>query len=139
MNSEFSIAIHSLSLLAICSDRIVTSEMIASSACVHPARVRKILSLLRKNGYIQSKEGAGGGFYLSSDPQKVTLGEIYRLTCYGTLKPKCSKNNESCFVGAHINNVLQMIMQDAEKQVEMFLKNTTISDVFDLMKQQSND
>jgi DNA-binding IscR family transcriptional regulator len=62
MNSDFTLAIHSLSYLALQSDRMSTAsqlrvncEAISESAGVHPVRIRKVLSLLKKHGIIKSK------------------------------------------------------------------------------------
>lgn len=136
MNSNFSIALHCLLLLADQPNNMATSNLIADRACVHPVRIRKILGLLRKEGYIRSKEGAGGGFYLASDPRKVTLDEIYRLTSYGTLSPKCPNINKDCAIGANIQETLKSIFHQAELQVELFLKQYTIWDVLCLVKGQ---
>ncbi len=66
MNSDFTLAIHSLTYLALQPDRMSTSNAISESAGVHPVRIRKVLSLLKKHKFIQSKEGTGGGFIFRS-------------------------------------------------------------------------
>ncbi len=38
-----------------------------------------ILLDLKKGGYVGSKQGSGGGYYLVKDPRQITLAEIYRL------------------------------------------------------------
>ena len=38
-----------------------------------------ILLDLKKGGYVASKQGSGGGYYLVKDPRQITLAEIYRL------------------------------------------------------------
>src|SRR4051812_26392665 len=98
MNSEFTIAVHSLVLLAYIPGNMASSDYIASNVTTHPARVRKIMGFLRKQGYVTSKEGIGGGFILNCDPVQITLGEIYRLTAFGSLKPNwCSGDpNTEC-------------------------------------------
>lgn len=136
MNSEFSIALHCLLLLADQPNMIATSNEIAHRACVHPVRIRKILGILRREGYIRSKEGAGGGFYLASDPCQVTLDEIYRLTSIGTLRPKCPTSNKDCIISANFKETLHNIFYQAESQVELFLKQYTIRDVLHLVKSQ---
>ena len=47
MSSDFTLAIHSLTYLALQPDRMSTSNAISESACVHPVRIRKVLSLLK--------------------------------------------------------------------------------------------
>jgi DNA-binding IscR family transcriptional regulator len=57
MNSDFTLAIHSIIFLALQPDRMSPSDAISESACVHPVRIRKVLSLLKKYGFIKLKEG----------------------------------------------------------------------------------
>ena len=44
---------------------------------------RKFLELilldLKKGGFVNSKQGAGGGYYLVKAPETILIGEIYRL------------------------------------------------------------
>ncbi|SHE78732.1 transcriptional regulator, BadM/Rrf2 family [Seinonella peptonophila] len=138
MNSDFSLAVHSLLLLAHHSEQMITSDVIAASACVHPVRARKILSLLCKNHYICSKEGAGGGFFLAKHATDIWLDELYQLISTGSLKPKCPKRNDDCLIGSNIEHVLEGIFSEAEKQVVKFLNGYNIADVLKLIKQEQN-
>ncbi|MDX8362803.1 MULTISPECIES: Rrf2 family transcriptional regulator [Bacillaceae] len=135
MNSEFSLAVHSLTYLALLPGKMATSDYLAESASVHPVRIRKMLSLLKKNGYIKSKEGAGGGFILACEPSEVTLKEIYSITSEGTLQPKCSQANEQCIIGANMKHVLFSIFQDAEEHLGNFLGQFTIADILVQIKE----
>jgi Rrf2 family protein len=136
MNSNFTLAVHSLTLLALQPDRMSSSESIAESACVHPVRIRKVLSLLRKHGLITSKEGSGGGFILLN-PSKVTLWDIYKITSEGALQPRCPDSNEQCIVGANMKNVLFSIFIGAEEHLGEYLKRYTIKEVVDFIKQEA--
>ncbi|MGG1481704.1 Rrf2 family transcriptional regulator [Bacillus smithii] len=129
MNSDFSIAVHCVTYLATRSEQIVTSEDIAHSVTVHPARLRKILSLLRKEGIILSKEGAKGGFSLKEKAENITLDKIFMLTSEGALVPKCPEANENCIVGKNLSSILINIFDDAEKHLMNYLKGITIQDI----------
>lgn len=135
MNSDFTLAIHSLTLLALQPDRMSTSEYISESACVHPVRIRKVLSLLKKHGFIKSKEGTGGGFIFAKDLDEVNLWDIYKITSEGALQPKCPDSNEKCIVGANMQKVLFAIFLGAEEHLGEYLKNYTIKEVVDLVNQ----
>ncbi|KIL41019.1 Rrf2 family transcriptional regulator [Gordoniibacillus kamchatkensis] len=136
MNSEFTIAVHSLVLLAYKSDHMATSDYIAMNVATHPARIRKVMSLLRKQGYVRTKEGIGGGFTLSCDPAKVTLAEIYRLTSLGTLKPSwCSGDpGKECPVSANMKPVMDSIFFEAELNMERYLEGQTIAGVLEQLQ-----
>lgn len=138
MNSDFTLAIHSLTYLALQSDRMSTSDAISESAGVHPVRIRKVLSLLKKHGFIKSKEGTGGGFIFTLDLSEVNLWDIYMITSEGALQPKCPDSNEKCIVGANMKRVLFTIFLGAEEHLGEYLKNYTIKEVVDLVNQEQN-
>ncbi|WP_371068688.1 Rrf2 family transcriptional regulator [Sediminibacillus sp. JSM 1682029] len=135
MNSEFTLAVHSLTYLALHPGRMATSNAIAESTAVHPVRVRKVLGLLRKQGYIAAKEGCAGGFILQVDPGELGLHDIYKITSKGTLLPKCSSANPDCVVGANMKTTLTTIFGNAEKQLETFLAGYSIKDVALMVRQ----
>jgi Rrf2 family protein len=136
VNSEFTIAVHSLVFLAYVPGKMASSDCIAENVATHPARVRKVMGLLRKKGYVISKEGVGGGFILLMDPSQVTLGEVYRLTSVGSLQPNwCSGDtNLNCMVSSNIEEVMEQVFCDAERHLERYLDNLTISNVLDQIK-----
>ncbi|WP_409288056.1 Rrf2 family transcriptional regulator [Peribacillus sp. SCS-37] len=131
MNSDFTLAIHSLTYLALQPDRMSTSEAISESAGVHPVRIRKVLSLLKKHGFIDSRQGTGGGFIFSRELSDVSLWDIYKITSEGALQPKCPESNEECLVGANIQRVLFSIFLGAEEHLGHYLINYTIADIID--------
>ncbi|PYI50590.1 RrF2 family transcriptional regulator [Paenibacillus flagellatus] len=138
MNSDFVIAVHSLTYLAHLEGKLATSDTIARSVSVHPVRVRNVLSLLRKHGYIRSKEGAGGGFTMSRSPGEVTLDELYRLTSEGSVKPKWPNPNPQCVIGANIESAMDGIFTDAERQMERYFERYTIADVLNTVHERAS-
>ncbi len=136
MNSEFTIAVHSLVFLAYKTDHMATSDMIAHNVNTHPSRVRKVMSCMRKSGYIVTKEGLGGGYMLNCNPEEVSLAEIYRATSIGSMKPSwCSgKVDEACVVACNMAEVMDHIFCDAEQQLLIYLQQTKISDVLERVR-----
>jgi len=55
------------------------TDDIARSANVPKKFLELILLDLKRGGYVQSKQGAGGGYHLLQQPQKITLADIYRF------------------------------------------------------------
>lgn len=132
MTSDFTLAVHCLMLLARHKECLLTSEKIAESASVHPVRARKMLALLKKSGYLGSKEGTAGGFFMAFDPDRVTLDELYQLVASGSLQPKCPKGNPDCVFGANIEKVLHQVFQESEQQLSVFLRGFTINQLLDM-------
>jgi DNA-binding IscR family transcriptional regulator len=73
----------------------VTSEMLAKPMGTNTVVIRRIMAGLRKQGYVQSEKGHGGGM-LACDLSKVTLGDIYAalgspsLLAIGNRTDRCS-------------------------------------------------
>lgn len=131
MNSEFSIAVHSLVLLTHRPDHMAKSEMIARSVCTHPARVRKVMSILRNHGFVTTKEGSGGGYLLNCDPKTTNLAQIYRAVAIGSLKPNwCSGKSEmDCVVSANIHQVMDQLFLEAEQHLQLYWQRWTLEDI----------
>ncbi|TFE28931.1 RrF2 family transcriptional regulator [Cohnella luojiensis] len=128
MNSEFIIAVHSLVLLAHRPDGMASSEEIASNVCTNPVRVRKVMSCLRKNGFVDTREGSGGGYRLIREPGDMTLADVYRALAAGSLAPSwCSGDpNADCLVGSNMGEVMNAVFCGADQQLETYFQSITI-------------
>lgn len=135
MNSEFTVAIHCLLFLYRKAECMSNSEEIACSVSTHPARVRKVLSALRKQGYVATKEGVGGGYLLSANLQDITLGDLYRLFARGSLHPGWCSGSElsSCFVSSNIHGVMDLIFKGGEERLEAYYDEISLYDVKSLL------
>src|SRR3989337_1992087 len=63
--------------------------------------LEQLLLILKRAGYLESKRGVKGGYYLAKHPHQITLGEIIRLM-YGTPAPLFCvdpSTREKCPVG----------------------------------------
>ncbi len=136
MNSEFVIAVHSLVLLAYRPEGMATSDEIAANVCTHPARVRKVMGCLRKNGYVDTREGFGGGYKLCRNPDDVTLADVYRSLAAGFLAPGwCSGNPEmDCVVGSNMGEVMNDVFCGADRQLEAYFDRITIGSMLSRVK-----
>jgi Rrf2 family protein len=131
MNSEFTIAVHSLVFLAFLPERMASSEAIAENVQTNPARVRKVMGVLRKSGFVETREGTRGGYRLTIDPDRVTLGDVYRTMAHGPLMPSwCSGDPEmDCVVGSNMRSVMDGIFCSAEKRLEEYFDGITVTGV----------
>lgn len=55
----------------------ISSSEIAAAIGINSSKLRMILSMLAKNGIVDSNSGATGGFKLKKNPQDIHLQEIY--------------------------------------------------------------
>lgn len=137
MRSEFTVAVHCLALLAYLPDHRASSELLAHNVSTNPTRIRKIMSTLKKSGFVKTKEGIGGGYELNCQPAEVTLAEVYRAICGGTLKPHWSSGNpeEKCLVSANMSLVMDGFFREAELYYEEYLERNTLQTVLERLRQ----
>ncbi|QCJ42656.1 Rrf2 family transcriptional regulator [Bacillus sp. S3] len=136
MNSDFVIAMHSLVLLANLPDHMANSETIAENVCTNPARIRKVMGILRKEGFVKTKEGIGGGYLLNCDSDKTTLSQIYLAISSGSLKPHwCTGDPEKeCVISSNTQSVMDEIFVEAEQHMQAYLNQITINNVLQKIK-----
>lgn len=130
-NGRFATALHILTLLDIRKGELLSSEYIAGSINVNPAIVRKEIGNLRALGFIESKEGKGGGYTLGKPSSKITLSEVYRAVNDTPLLGRSNDPNPDCPVGKQINAHLKDLFTTAD---EIFLKQLDRITVKDFVK-----
>src|SRR5699024_2769218 len=79
MSSNFCVAIHGLVYLYH-SRSTVSSEELAKHICTNPARVRKVMLMLKKQGLVQTREGKDGGYSCAARAEEITLRHIAEAT-----------------------------------------------------------
>lgn len=57
----------------------VQIEVISKSENISQKFLESILLTLRKNGFLGSKKGKGGGYYLLKDPKDIKMSSIMRI------------------------------------------------------------
>jgi len=127
-NAKFATAIHILSLLEYSQGERLSSEYIAGSVNLNPALIRKEISNLKKLGFIASKEGNGGGFYLAKPAEQILLSEIYQAVKSVQLLGRYNKPNPACPVGRQINGNLDQLYADAELSLIRELEKHNLKD-----------
>ena len=96
-----------------------------------PAKfLEQILLTLKNAGLLQSKAGAGGGYYLARPPAEITLGQIVRVLD-GPLAPiRCvsSMAYERCVCADEETCGLRLVMLDVRNAIADILDHTTLAD-----------
>lgn len=93
----------------------LTSEVLAKALGTNPVVVRRTMAGLRKQGYVQSEKGHGGGWKLACDLTKVTLRDIYVAIGAPTLLAMSNRTETpGCLVEQSVNAALDGAFQDAE-------------------------
>ncbi len=126
-NIEFATAVHILTLLAITGDHL-SSPYIAGSININPVMVRRSLSVLRTHGFVETREGNGGGASLARPASQVLLSDVYRAVNDAALLGKLNRPNPDCKVGKQINNHLTELYNQADHALFNELSTITLAD-----------
>lgn len=130
MTSEFNVAVHALVYLHH-KNKTVSSEELAENICTNPARVRKVLSKLRKADLVVTKEGAEGGYQFVLDAEKVTLGDVGDALdlVYVSAGWKSGDTDMDCLVASGMAAVMDDIYGNLNAVCRRYLNRLTIHDI----------
>jgi len=129
-NSQFSVAIHILTMLARSEGENVKSECLAGSVNTNAVVIRRLLSQLGHADLVTSQTGAAGGTRLARKPADIKLSDVYHAVCCGevfALHPKGA--NKDCPVGRNIEAVLCNLQKEIDRTVGEKLAEYTLDDV----------
>lgn len=131
-NSQFSMAIHVLSVMAISCEPKVKSEYLAHSVNTNPVVIRRLLRNLFDAKLVVSQTGACGGSCLTRNPNEINLMEIYRaVECGDVFSLHRQKPDQDCPVGKGIETVLCNLQREVDSAIEARLSKTTLQDVIE--------
>ena len=105
------IALHSMFLLALNNDRLLSTREIATIMAVSENHLSKVLQRLIKAGLVESIRGPKGGFKLGKNPDEIMLLDVYEAIdgkldlCECLLDTKMCKDNARCILGSLISNI----------------------------------
>ncbi len=91
--------------------------------------LEQILIVLKNAGFVQSKRGAGGGYFLSRPPDEISLGEVIRLI-NGPLVPlSCVSKREHVNCPKEVTCGIRSVMVDVANATAGILDHVTLADV----------
>lgn len=137
INTKFAVAVHALVLIAMNDESglPITSQLIAKSVGTNPVVIRRMLSQLKQDGFIQAQAGCPG-YRLTKSPGEITLKEIY--TAIRTEGEEGEKRAlfdvhtspfQGCPVGRHIHESLEEPLWQAQMALENALGQYTLQEV----------
>lgn len=131
-NSQFSMAIHILTLLAKAGDENMKSECVAGSVNTNAVVIRRLLGQLGYAGLVVSQTGAAGGTRLAKPPSEISLCEIYKAVACGEVFALHGKSpNQDCPVGKNIESVLCNLQKEIDKTVGEKLGQYTLANILE--------
>ena len=131
-NSQFSMAVHILTLLAASGDENVKSDNIAESVNTNPVVIRRLLSQMNNAGLVASQTGAFGGTRLARSPEEISLCEVYKSVSCGEVFALHGRSpNQDCPVGRNIEAVLCRLQKEIDKAVGDKLGQYTLANIIE--------
>ena len=110
-----------------CSRGPVTIKEISVKQEVSVAYLEQILNKLRKAGLINSVKGPGGGYVLSREPEKISIGEILRELEGPVAITSCLDPREGCM---RVDGcVTHLLWKSLGEKIEAFLDTMTLRDL----------
>ena len=99
--------------------------------------LEQILLALKQSGFVQSRKGRGGGYYLARPPATITLGSVVRvvdgplapISCVSVTRPLECGCPEPATCG------LRHVWQEARNALSGVLDKTTFADIRDRHRQ----
>lgn len=135
-NSQFSMAVHVLAMLAKSGDEKIKSEYVAGSVNTNAVVIRRLLGQLNQAKLVVSQTGAAGGTRLARCPKEITLAEIYKAVECGEVFALHGKSpNQDCPVGKNIEAVLCNLQKEIDKTVGEKLSQYTLQSVIEVIEQ----
>jgi Rrf2 family protein len=111
-----SLGMHTMTVLAGCPDRWISTHEIAEALDVSENHLSKVCQRLVKSGLIEAVRGPKGGLKLAKPADEITLIQVYEAI-EGELKaskcllghPACSRNR--CILGGLMDTVNTEVMR----------------------------
>jgi Rrf2 family protein len=136
-NSQFSIAVHVLTMLATARDENLKSDRIAKSVNTNAVVIRRLLSQLAQANLVVSQTGAAGGTKLARCPEEITLVEIYKAVSCGEVFALHHKGpNRDCPVGRNIEAILCNLQKEIDRSVCQKLSEYTLKNIIEKMERE---
>ncbi|HNU09700.1 MAG TPA: Rrf2 family transcriptional regulator [Pyrinomonadaceae bacterium] len=131
-NSQFSIAVHVLAMLARSCDERVKSDYLAKSVNTNPVVIRRLMCSLHEANLVVSQTGACGGTCLAKKPEEISLLEVFNAVSTSevfALHPNTP--DQDCPIGRNIQRVLGGLQTEIDRAIEEKLALHTLRDVIE--------
>lgn len=135
-NSQFSMAVHVLAILARYKNEKIKSEAVAGSVNTNAVVIRRLLGQLGQAKLVESQTGAAGGTRLARCPNEITLADIYKAVSCGEVFALHGKApNQDCPVGKNIEAVLCGLQKEIDRTVGQKLSQYTLQNILEIIEQ----
>lgn len=130
MTGAFSLAVHALVYLNR-KQATLSSEALAENICTNPARVRKVMAMLKRARLVVTKEGADGGYTFTGDADAVTLRQVAEAVeaRFVAAPWRSGRDNMDCLIASGMAQVMDGIYERLNRQCMERLTHITVADI----------
>ncbi|MDD3361965.1 MAG: Rrf2 family transcriptional regulator [Hespellia sp.] len=130
MDGIFNIGVHALVYLNHKNCNL-SSEELAGNICTNAARVRKVMSKLKKSGLVETKEGIAGGYRFSKEAKEVSLAKVAEALDVRFVGASWHSGDMDmeCLVASGMSEIMDGIYQELDEQCRKKLESITIQDI----------
>lgn len=111
------------------TDTVTPLTAISNRQDIPETFLEQIMLILKKAGYVGSKRGSGGGFYLLKSPRYITVGEIIRLI-EGPIEPiSCSREDHDNSCGEENSCAFREVWMKVSEATSKIVDSVTFEDM----------
>jgi Rrf2 family protein len=130
-SEAFILALHAMAMLCGNTDKLVSTNQIASKLNASEHHLSKVMQRLSKTGLISAVRGPNGGFRLDKKPGEITIAEIYEAI-EGPLEFNLCLMGEPVCKGEKC--ILDSISKSISNDVQKLFRTTRLSSLTDVMQ-----
>ena len=112
------------------SDIPMGAEQLANDLCLPKSFLAKILQSLAKQGLLESRKGAHGGFILTKDVHDISVSEIiFAAEGKSPAVFDCTQYTQTCPNGAIGSCAISPFLANFQSKIDDFLDGLMLSDI----------
>ncbi len=112
------------------SDRPLGAEQLANELCIPKSFLAKILQNLAKQGILESRKGAHGGFILAKDINEISVNDIiYAAEGKTPSVFDCTQYTQTCPNGSIGSCAISPFLANFQTKIDEFLNDLTLGDI----------
>jgi len=112
------------------SDKPIGAEQLANDLNIPKSFLAKIIQSLAKQGILESRKGAHGGFVLAQDIHEITINSVI-LAAEGKAPAvfDCTSYSHTCPSGAIGTCAISPFLANFQTKIDDFLNGLTLGDI----------
>lgn len=130
MTAEFSLAVHALVYL-LHKGTVASSRELADNICTNPARVRKVMAELHRDGLVDALHGKGSGYRTRPDSAGIPLDRVLSALHEEpvTVNWHSGEIDRECLISSGMGNIMDGLCADMNAACRRQLADVTIGDI----------